>query len=1089
MKRFLSLLMVFCIFFCSLQVYAARYEIEYGAVVSSPALAEMIKESARANSDLMYPPSEHPYIFVNDDYIKFLKEHKDDEVYKQAYSYQLSLAKKELPPQPEGGILSSSISNQLNARAFMYMMGEVNKAHAKETVDYAIEYVKNAKTKETYSINIYKDYGNQGIQCGALVYDWCFSAMNAAQKAELAEAVRNLMISKDQPCRHDNIASAWSDINGKSVGQPLIYMSIASSALYDVYPDIYENIMRKVQGTMAEISKIYGEAAALTDGSTAYTREYYTYYVEILFQRMGHDISKKYGVQLPLGYKLLYGRLPYGTHLKTGDSWTQVNYKYGSYSNSSDITSDMGMLQVMFEDPYLKHYYQRDNSSSSAILDLLLKKSYHEAKTPDDLPLAFEAYTPRSEILAKTSWQEGLDSPQVMAYLNMNNRRSGDHDHAEHGTFQLHYKGPLTVAQGNYHGEAWGGNHWKNYLTRTIATNGMLLYQEGEVYSYGPGIAQSNDGGQKMAGSKDGKQYVIADLEEHMSEWNNVTKTESTYMGPNAKTPAFSYIKGNLTGAYNSSKMGEYKRGMVFMDTFNETYPGVLVVFDRMVSKNAASPKTWLLQAVDEPKIEGNKITIDNSKLEETANGKLVNTVLLPEQIEIGVEGGLGKYVVNGVEYPVDGEVTGSPLYKSGWRAEVKPKKAAEEDIFLNAMFVADADTTAPDLEMKKVENDIQVGVVTLDRQVMFSKNAKFLEEEFSVKVEDNNGGKEMLTLITDVTPGKWSVTGEGLAQVVEVKEMDNCIVFSGKPGTYKIAPAAEDAEVLDIQWPEAEKEKIGDFAIRLGTTYQYMRDPNVLKDGVPYFSEKFVSENLGFTVTREGNTLKVTTPDGNTTTFIADNDTYTTVNKNGVSSQRKMENVPFIGENGAFYINHSDGVGVALGLNANYIPSAKALIATVKPFATSTPTGGAVSQTQGTLKGVDESKVLWPVSVYASTDDGNAPTNLTDRDLSTRWSSIQGDEEWAVCFMGDEPVEMSAVQIAWYNGDKRHWKFDIQISDDGENFTTVLKGMKSKGESVDVETFELPKGTKAKYIRYLGHGEEVTGSFYNSVTEFIVIK
>ena len=48
---------------------------------------------------------------------------------------------------------------------------------------------------------------------------------------------------------------------------------------------------------------------------------------------------------------------------------------------------------------------------------------------------------------------------------------------------------------------------------------------------------------------------------------------------------------------------------------------------------------------------------------------------------------------------------------------------------------------------------------------------------------------------------------------------------------------------------------------------------------------------------------------------------------------------------------------------------------------------------------------------------------------------------------------------------------------------------MKSKGESVDVETFELPKGTKAKYIRYLGHGEEVTGSFYNSVTEFIVIK
>ena len=63
----------------------------------------------------------------------------------------------------------------------------------------------------------------------------------------------------------------------------------------------------------------------------------------------------------------------------------------------------MGLLQIMFDDPYLKHYYQRENNSASAILELLLYKGNHEAATPDDLPLAFEVFEPRSEIMHKTA--------------------------------------------------------------------------------------------------------------------------------------------------------------------------------------------------------------------------------------------------------------------------------------------------------------------------------------------------------------------------------------------------------------------------------------------------------------------------------------------------------------------------------------------------------------------------------------------------------------------------------------------------------------------------------------------------------------
>ena len=155
MKKIIAFALCFLLLMSSVCAYA-KYEIPYSGLVDNPAVKELIKEAARSeNSDLMYPPESHPYIYVNDEFISHLKENKNSEVYKQAYTYQLSLAKKALPAQPKGGILDVGISNQLMARAFMYLMGEFDTAHARETVDFAIEYVENAQTAKTYSIDIY----------------------------------------------------------------------------------------------------------------------------------------------------------------------------------------------------------------------------------------------------------------------------------------------------------------------------------------------------------------------------------------------------------------------------------------------------------------------------------------------------------------------------------------------------------------------------------------------------------------------------------------------------------------------------------------------------------------------------------------------------------------------------------------------------------------------------------------------------------------------------------------------------------------------------------------------------------------------
>ena len=106
---------------------------------------------------------QHPYMFVNEEYIEELKALKDNEYYATAYSAVSNNANAALPSQPKDGILSSTISRQLEAKAFMYMLGELSEVDAQATVAYTIEYLKNAKSAEetkqpVNTISLYKDY-------------------------------------------------------------------------------------------------------------------------------------------------------------------------------------------------------------------------------------------------------------------------------------------------------------------------------------------------------------------------------------------------------------------------------------------------------------------------------------------------------------------------------------------------------------------------------------------------------------------------------------------------------------------------------------------------------------------------------------------------------------------------------------------------------------------------------------------------------------------------------------------------------------------------------------------------------------------
>ncbi len=118
-------------------------------------------------------------------------------------------------------------------------------------------------------------------------------------------------------------------------------------------------------------------------------------------------------------------------------------------------------------------------------------------------------------------------------------------------------------------------------------------------------------------------------------------------------------------------------------------------------------------------------------------------------------------------------------------------------------------------------------------------------------------------------------------------------------------------------------------------------------------------------------------------------------------------------------------------------------------------------------------------VPAVASTDDGNVAANVLDNDLNTRWSA-SGDPQW-IQFCLNTAQTVTGVEIAFYNGNVRASRFDIQVSQNGTTWTNAATGLQSSGTTLALELFPITPQT-AKYVRILGHGNTVNA--WNSYTE-----
>jgi hypothetical protein len=101
----------------------------------------------------------------------------------------------------------------------------------------------------------------------------------------------------------------------------------------------------------------------------------------------------------------------------------------------------------------------------------------------------------------------------------------------------------------------------------------------------------------------------------------------------------------------------------------------------------------------------------------------------------------------------------------------------------------------------------------------------------------------------------------------------------------------------------------------------------------------------------------------------------------------------------------------------------------------------------------------------------GFVPANTVDDDFSTRWAA-SGDGAWIQYDLG-YVATLNSANIAWYLGTARTYTFDLLVSSDGLNWTTVINHRVSSGTTNDFESFNFSP-VVGQFIRIVGHKSSI---------------
>ncbi|MEX2234776.1 MAG: heparin/heparin-sulfate lyase HepB [Cyclobacteriaceae bacterium] len=734
------------------------------------------------------PPKEHPRLFFRAKDIPALKTKVHDPLMKECWDRIVKSAalKTDGRLKQDGGKenLDNAIREAIEAKALLYAFSGQREL-GRDAVDALLNYYATVKidlAKDPYYASI--DLGRT-ILLASMVYDWCYNLLTPEEKKLLVGRMETMATQLEIKWPYLIEGSIVGHGNEAQFSRDMLACGIAT---YDEKPQIYNLVAGRILAEFVPVRKFFYPASYHHQG-TSYgpSRFHWEIWSTFLFDRMGHP--NVYGTdQGKVPYRWIYLRRPDGQLFRDGDGYKE-NIEFGKYWNNPGDA----LTGFYFNDPIIIGEAIKQGfvgKTSDYLFDYLFFNTTVEPHMDKEgLPLTKYFKEPLGAMVARTGWEEGIESRAVVAEMKIGMYYFLNHQHLDAGSFQLYYKGPLAIESGIYEGTHgyYGSDHFKHYYQRTIAHNSMLVYDPAEKFFW------ENDEGKMELRNDGGQQYpenkkTPDNLEEFLKKDFKTGEVLAHGFGPDTMKPEFSYLKGELAEAY-SDKIKSFRRSFVFLNMNDPRVPAALVVFDKVVASNKDFKKYWLLHCIEEPVVSGNIAVIKRS--EKGYDGKMINTTLLPsaDNLTVNKIGGPGKeFDVFGVNYTQASHRPETNSVEGGaWRIEVFPRNAALIDNFLNVMQVMDNDENASPLSVEKMEAGKMVGTKIGNRIVLFSTDGEVIAEKVKIKITGEGNFK---VLLTDMEEGEWKI--ECLTNtknsIPVIKNDKQLLYFDAKSGDYIIS-------------------------------------------------------------------------------------------------------------------------------------------------------------------------------------------------------------------------------------------------------------------------------------------------------------
>ncbi|NOU66041.1 hypothetical protein GC096_18555 [Paenibacillus sp. LMG 31461] len=1004
------------------------------------------------------PPAEHPRLLFKTSDIPTLRANlaaAENGAAVAAYNELLAnTSDGNLPDKPGSYNFDGKLLGVIEAKAFEYAING-NEAYGRQALSMMKNVLKTV-TFKNYNPDPERPMG-QVIFTASQVYDWCYPLLTKEDKEEIVAGSEHIAANADggtitgmeigwPPNKQGAVTGHGSEAQ---LQRDLLSFGIAT---YDEYPDIYNYVGGRFFAYWPQARNYWATSNTQHQGSAYGPYRYdWDLWSQWIINRMSGDTIYVPDAGLT-SYQWIYTRRPDGQLLREGDEYNEGGTR-GSYWNI--LSPTLLHAANFYKDPYLKKELLRENPLLSTftysnftitpVQVLLFNDPAVGVKPLSGLPLTKYFGSPVGQMVARTGWNDGINAPDVMAFMKIGEQWAANHNHLDVGNFQIYYKGILASESGFY--DSYNTPHDLNYNKQTIAHNSLLIYDPNEQMSG----SIVNSGGQRTPGGEVG----------NLSQWMKDGKYEMGVVtghefGPDPVKPDYTYLSGDITKAY-SDKVKQVLRSMMFLPLDNADHPAAFIVMDKIKSSDPAFKKTFLLHSQQEPEIDGNVTVIKRNT--EGYNGMLTNQTLLPKNPLIDKLGGPNKeYLIGGSNYPL--KTTIDPVKNSteaGWgRVEISPSSQNETDYFLNVMYVGDADKNLAVENANLIETDVVAGAKIFDKVAIFAKDSARLDQTVTFDVYGSDTALKVN--IAGLKEGTWAVTVDNAAIGEQIATADGgMIYFTAPAGHYTLNYVSGNADkpVVPEQRPDHEG-----IDIKINNMFLYSAASATIQNNVVFVPMREVLENMKATYSWDEATLSATAVNGNQTIKLTNNSATAYID-----GEAKLLEAPAKLINGSFMMPASF-ISEAMDAQVVWDPFGRGVHITFNRSGTNPPS--PLKEGVAQIISSKASKVFEETYPYLSYD-GNP---------DTLWSA-EGTAEW-ISYEFRKPQTIASVYMHFNKATARRSYFDIQSSTDGINYSTLFSG-EGDGLSEGQEYFlEVP--ATAQYFRILCKGN--SASSWNAIKE-----